>query len=64
MIFEVARLIEFISRGIRMDPGTVISTGTPEGVGHHRKQPVYLRPGDVIEIEVGHLGRLSNPVEE
>lgn len=64
MIFNVAALISYISKGMTLEPGDVIATGTPKGVGQSRKPPVFLKKGDVIEIEVGDLGKLSNPVEE
>jgi len=64
MIFSVAKLISIISQGITLEPGDVIATGTPKGVGDARKPPIYLKPGDVIEIEVGNLGKLVNPVED
>lgn len=64
MIFDVATLISYISQGITLEPGDVIATGTPNGVGDARKPPVYLKRGDVIEIEVGNLGKLVNPVED
>jgi 2-keto-4-pentenoate hydratase/2-oxohepta-3-ene-1,7-dioic acid hydratase in catechol pathway len=62
MIFSVAELIAFISRDTTLSPGTVILTGTPEGVGFARKPPVYLAEGDTIEISIGGIGTLSNPV--
>jgi 2-keto-4-pentenoate hydratase/2-oxohepta-3-ene-1,7-dioic acid hydratase in catechol pathway len=43
-------------------PGDIISTGTPDGVGVFREPPVFLKPGDVVEIEIEQLGRLRNPV--
>lgn len=64
MIFNVATLISYISQGITLEPGDVIATGTPNGVGDARKPPIYLKNGDVIEIEVGNLGRLVNRVED
>jgi 2-keto-4-pentenoate hydratase/2-oxohepta-3-ene-1,7-dioic acid hydratase in catechol pathway len=64
MIFSVATLISYISQGITLEPGDVIATGTPNGVGDARIPPVYLKKGDVIEIEVGNLGKLVNPVED
>jgi 2-keto-4-pentenoate hydratase/2-oxohepta-3-ene-1,7-dioic acid hydratase in catechol pathway len=64
MIFDVAALIEYLSQGMTLEPGDVIATGTPPGVGDARKPPVYLKKGDVIEIEVGNLGKLVNPVED
>lgn len=64
MIFGVTDLIEYLSHNITLEPGDVIATGTPPGVGDARKPPVYLKKGDVIEIEVGNLGKLINPVED
>lgn len=64
MIFDVAALIEYLSHNITLEPGDVLATGTPPGVGDARKPPVYLHRGDVIEIEVGNLGKLINPVED
>jgi len=63
MISGVAQLIAFISQGITLMPGDVIASGTPSGVGHFRKPPVYLKPGDLVEVEVEGLGRLRNPVK-
>jgi len=62
MIFPVAHLISYISQGITLEPGDVIATGTPEGVGVFRKPPVFLKPGDVFEVEVEGLGVLRNSV--
>jgi len=62
LIFNVFELVSFISQGITLWPGTVIMTGTPNGVGFTRKPPVFLRPGDTVEVEIGGLGRLINPV--
>jgi 2-keto-4-pentenoate hydratase/2-oxohepta-3-ene-1,7-dioic acid hydratase in catechol pathway len=64
MIFPVAELIAFLSGSTTLEPGTVILTGTPEGVGMGRKPPVYLQPGDVVEVEIEGIGTLSNPVVE
>lgn len=63
MIFGIARLIEFISQGISLEPGDVIATGTPHGVGHHRTPQVYLQAGDVVQVEIGGVGRLRNKVQ-
>jgi len=60
MIFGVAYLVSYVSQGITLEPGDVIATGTPEGVGVFRQPPVLLRPGDVFEVEVEGLGALSN----
>ena len=62
MIFKVAYLIHYISQGITLEPGDVIATGTPEGVGIFRKPPVLLKPGDVFEVRIEGLGTLRNPV--
>ena len=62
MIFLVPQLIEFISASITLEPGDIIATGTPEGVGAFRKPPVFLKPGDVVEVEIEGLGVLRNPV--
>jgi len=60
MIFPVDLIIEFLSRGTTIEPGDVISTGTPEGVGLGRTPPEYLKDGDVIETEVEGIGVLQN----
>lgn len=62
MIFSIAHLISYISRGITLEPGDIISSGTPEGVGFFRDPPVLLKPGDVCEVRVERLGSLRNPV--
>jgi 2-keto-4-pentenoate hydratase/2-oxohepta-3-ene-1,7-dioic acid hydratase in catechol pathway len=62
MIFPVAALIEFLSAHITLYPGDVVATGTPAGVGTFRAPPIFLRPGDVVEVEVDAIGRLRNPV--
>jgi 2-keto-4-pentenoate hydratase/2-oxohepta-3-ene-1,7-dioic acid hydratase in catechol pathway len=62
LVFGVAQLIESISADITLEPGDVIATGTPPGVGCFRKPPIYLQPGDVCEVEVEGLGVLRNPV--
>ena len=62
MIFSVRYLIEFLSRGITLEPGDVISTGTPHGVGFARKPPIFLKAGDEVVVEVGSIGQLVNRV--
>lgn len=64
MIFGVARLIEFVTQGITLEPGDVIATGTPDGVGHFRQQPFYMKAGDVVEIEIGGVGKIRNEVQD
>jgi len=63
MIFGVPRLIEFLSETITLEPGDVIATGTPSGVGFARNPPVFLQPGDQMEVLIEGLGGLGNPVE-
>ncbi len=60
MIFNVAYLIHYISQAITLDPGDVIATGTPEGVGVFRKPPVLLKNGDVFEVVIENVGTLKN----
>ena len=62
LIFGVPQLIEFISQSITLEPGDVIATGTPGGVGFSRKPPVFLHPGDVMEVQIEGIGGLGNPV--
>lgn len=62
MIFSVPRLIEYLTEDTTLLPGTVILTGTPSGVGFARKPPVFLKPGDRIEIEIEGIGKLVNTV--
>ena len=63
MIFSVAELISFLSQGMTLVPGDIITTGTPPGVGTARDPQVFLKPGDEVTIEVEGLGSLTNPVE-
>jgi acylpyruvate hydrolase len=62
MIFKIGYLISYLSQGITLEPGDVIATGTPEGVGVFRDPPVLLKAGDVYEVEIEGLGTLRNPV--
>jgi 2-keto-4-pentenoate hydratase/2-oxohepta-3-ene-1,7-dioic acid hydratase in catechol pathway len=62
MIFDVATLIEFLSGSTTLLPGTVILTGTPQGVGMARKPPRWLNAGDVVSVEIEKIGTLTNPV--
>ncbi len=62
MIFNVAYLVSYISQGITLEPGDVIATGTPEGVGVFRDPPVLLKAGDVYEVTIQGLGTLRNTV--
>lgn len=62
LIFGVPALIEFLSQTITLEPGDVIATGTPPGVGFARKPPVFLKPGDQMEVLIEGMGGLGNPV--
>jgi len=62
LIFKIPQLIEFLSSVFTLEPGDIVSTGTPAGVGFVRKPPVYLRPGDNVTVRVEGLGELTNPV--
>lgn len=62
MIFNVAFTISFISQICTLEPGDVILTGTPEGVGYPRNPPIFLKPGDSVTVHVEKVGSLTNPV--
>ena len=63
MIFDIPTLIEHISQFTTLEPGDVIATGTPSGVGHFRDPPLYLKAGDTVRVEIEGIGVLENPVE-
>jgi 2-keto-4-pentenoate hydratase/2-oxohepta-3-ene-1,7-dioic acid hydratase in catechol pathway len=62
MIFGVADVVSFVSQAITLEPGDLIITGTPAGVGAFRKPQIWLKPGDEITIEIDGLGSITNPV--
>jgi len=62
LIFKVPQLIEFISQDLTLNPGDIISTGTPSGVGVFMNPPVYLKDGDVIDVAIERIGTLRNSV--
>jgi 2-keto-4-pentenoate hydratase/2-oxohepta-3-ene-1,7-dioic acid hydratase in catechol pathway len=62
LIFPIPRLISYISEFTALSSGDVIVTGTPGGVGDKRKPPVYMVPGDIVEVDIGMLGVLRNPI--
>lgn len=64
LIFDVPSLIEFISTWTTLEPGDLIATGTPGGVGAAQKPPLWMKPGDVIEVEIEGIGTLRNTVVE
>ncbi len=62
MVFSVRQLVSYISQYITLEPGDFIATGTPEGVIFGRRDKVWMKPGDKVEVEVGSLGRLVTPL--
>jgi acylpyruvate hydrolase len=62
LIFKIPETMEYLSQVLTLEPGDVISTGTPSGVGFTRKPPRWLRPGETVRIEIAGLGVLENPV--
>ncbi len=64
MMFPVAETIADLTQGITLEPGDLVATGTPSGVGHVRKPPLWMRPGDVCEIEIEGIGVLRNPIAD
>jgi 2-keto-4-pentenoate hydratase/2-oxohepta-3-ene-1,7-dioic acid hydratase in catechol pathway len=62
MIFDVPTLVAFASRTITLEPGDVIATGTPAGVGHFKDPPRYVIGGDVMRCEIAVIGAIENPV--
>lgn len=61
-IFSIARIVSYLSSFLVLEPGDVIATGTPQGIGAKRTPPIWLQPGDTVEIRVDRLGLLSNEV--
>jgi 2-keto-4-pentenoate hydratase/2-oxohepta-3-ene-1,7-dioic acid hydratase in catechol pathway len=65
MMFPVREMLVYVSQGMTLEPGDIIFTGTPSGVGHARKpNPIWMKAGDVCEIEIEGLGVLRNPIED
>jgi 2-keto-4-pentenoate hydratase/2-oxohepta-3-ene-1,7-dioic acid hydratase in catechol pathway len=63
MMFPIAETIAYVTQGITLEPGDIVFTGTPSGVGHARKpDPVWMKPGDTCEVEIEGIGVLSNPI--
>jgi 2-keto-4-pentenoate hydratase/2-oxohepta-3-ene-1,7-dioic acid hydratase in catechol pathway len=63
MIFKVVETLVYITEAMTLEPGDIVVTGTPSGVGHGRKPPLWMRNGDIVEIEIEKVGCLSNPVK-
>ena len=63
MMFPVVEMLLYLTQGLTLEPGDIIFTGTPSGVGHARKpDPIWMRNGDVCEIEIEGVGNLRNPI--
>jgi 2-keto-4-pentenoate hydratase/2-oxohepta-3-ene-1,7-dioic acid hydratase in catechol pathway len=62
MIFPVGRILSYLSEICTLYPGDVIVTGTPQGVGHARNPPLFMKPGDVVEVEIEKIGVVRNPI--
>ncbi|MCF5010378.1 5-oxopent-3-ene-1,2,5-tricarboxylate decarboxylase, partial [Pseudomonas lactis] len=64
MIFGVAELIAVLSEAVTLEPGDVIVTGTPAGIGWARRPPLFMKPGDLCTVEIEGLGTLSNLIAD
>lgn len=64
LIYSIARMISYLSTITYLEPGDVIATGTPEGVGQRRTPQLWLKPGDVIEVDISGIGVLRNPIHD
>ncbi len=62
MVFKVADLVSILSQVMTLEPGDIIVTGTPSGVGFSRKPPVFMKPGDSCEVEIERIGTLRNTI--
>ena len=62
MVFGVAEIIAYVTQTVTLEPGDLIATGTPAGVGAFRNPPTFMKPGDVITIEIDQIGSITNPV--
>jgi 2-keto-4-pentenoate hydratase/2-oxohepta-3-ene-1,7-dioic acid hydratase in catechol pathway len=63
LYFKIPRLLAELSLGLTLEPGDVLATGTPPGVGFARTPPEWLKPGDLLETEIAGVGRLRNPIQ-
>ncbi|MGH9594782.1 MAG: fumarylacetoacetate hydrolase family protein, partial [Bryobacteraceae bacterium] len=62
LVFRIPELIEFISTVVTLEPGDIVATGTPAGVGFARKPPRWLKPGEEVIVRIAQIGELRNPV--
>ena len=64
MMFTVVETLVYITQGLTLEPGDVILMGTPSGVGHARKPPLWMKDGDIVEVEIENVGLLRNPIKD
>lgn len=64
LAFDIPTLISYVSKALTWNPGDILATGTPSGIGFKRTPPVFLKPGDTFEVSITQIGTLSNPVED
>ncbi len=62
LAFDIPHLIAYVSQALDWNPGDILATGTPSGIGFKRNPPIFLKPGDVFEVNISQIGTLSNPV--
>jgi 2-keto-4-pentenoate hydratase/2-oxohepta-3-ene-1,7-dioic acid hydratase in catechol pathway len=62
MVFSIKTLISMLSQAMTLEPGDLIVSGTPSGVGGARKPPLWMKPGDTVEVEIDKIGILTNPI--
>jgi acylpyruvate hydrolase len=63
-MFPVVETLVYITKGLTLEPGDVILMGTPSGVGHARKPPLWMKHGDIVEVEIENVGLLRNTVKD
>ena len=63
MIFPVIETLVYITKALTLEPGDLVIMGTPSGVGHARKPPLWMKDGDLVEIEIEGIGILANPIK-
>ena len=63
MIFPVIETLVYITQALTLEPGDLVIMGTPSGVGHGRKPPLWMKDGDIVEIEIEGIGILANPIK-
>lgn len=64
LAFDIPRLISYASKALAWNPGDILATGTPSGIGFKRTPPIFLKPGDVVDITISEIGTLSNPIQD